>query len=304
MSFPPPLSPDIAPLLTVGDAARRLGVAPITIQRWVDAGLMRAARTEGGHRRIPADEVVKRLRLARTAEQEQRLAAWLKALLAGDAFALSAQLGAARSQATSWSPVADELGRVLVELGDLWSVGTCRVFEEHVASQALQRAAALCAARTLAKVTSGATPAVAAANDEIMPAAVPALPRALLLTAPGERHTLGLSLVELVLAGHGCAAVWIGEGPPLAELPDMVASLRAEFCIVSAPFGAEPAALASLQAALAPAARAAGTTLVLGGEARWRDDGVAHLCRRFADLDALLTRHLPARADEAAREAP
>ena len=38
-------------MVSAGEAARRLGVAPATIQRWVDSGVLHAERTPGGHRR-------------------------------------------------------------------------------------------------------------------------------------------------------------------------------------------------------------------------------------------------------------
>ena len=44
-------------MLTTGEAAERLGVGLTTIKRWIQLGLLRAARTPGGHWRIPADEV-------------------------------------------------------------------------------------------------------------------------------------------------------------------------------------------------------------------------------------------------------
>ena len=39
---------------TTVDVARRLGVSLQTVQRWVDAGLLKAWKTPGGHRRIDA----------------------------------------------------------------------------------------------------------------------------------------------------------------------------------------------------------------------------------------------------------
>lgn len=44
-------------LLTVGQAARRVGVDPSTIRRWTRSGRLRAIRTPGGDRRIPAGEL-------------------------------------------------------------------------------------------------------------------------------------------------------------------------------------------------------------------------------------------------------
>lgn len=48
--------------LTTSQTAALLGVAPHTIQKWVDAGVLRAWKTVGGHRRIDADSVQAMLR--------------------------------------------------------------------------------------------------------------------------------------------------------------------------------------------------------------------------------------------------
>lgn len=40
------------PLLTTSEVAQRMGVSLRTVQLWVDAGLLAAGRTPGGHRRI------------------------------------------------------------------------------------------------------------------------------------------------------------------------------------------------------------------------------------------------------------
>ncbi|MEJ6007671.1 response regulator [Paucibacter sp. AS339] len=42
---------------TTADAAKRLGISPASVQRWVDAGHLKAWKTLGGHRRIDAASV-------------------------------------------------------------------------------------------------------------------------------------------------------------------------------------------------------------------------------------------------------
>jgi molybdopterin-binding protein len=43
------------PSFTVGQAAELLGVSPDTVRRWVDKGLIPAARTQGGRRRVDGE---------------------------------------------------------------------------------------------------------------------------------------------------------------------------------------------------------------------------------------------------------
>lgn len=45
------------PLLAVRDAARQLGVTYSTFKRWIHQGSVRTVRTEGGHHRVPGEEV-------------------------------------------------------------------------------------------------------------------------------------------------------------------------------------------------------------------------------------------------------
>src|SRR6478752_7646810 len=261
----PALSPSVSTgLVTAGEAARRLGVAPITIQRWVDEGSMRAQRTDGGHRRIPVREIRKRLATLRSGTDRQRLTAWLEGLLSGDTSEVSRLLRLARARGGGWTQVADEVAHVIVELGELWQAGDCSVFEEHMATEALRRAAAACAAELPRRRGAG---------------------RALLTTAPGQRHTLGLSLAELVLAERGWRSVWIGEGPPAAEIPAMVARLAPDLCIVAASFDSQPKALRSLQRSLVRAVSRSGGLLVLAGQARWSPMKSGYRCRTFSELD-------------------
>jgi molybdopterin-binding protein len=45
------------PLLAVRDAAGQLGVTYSTLKRWIHQGSVRTVRTEGGHHRVPVEEV-------------------------------------------------------------------------------------------------------------------------------------------------------------------------------------------------------------------------------------------------------
>jgi excisionase family DNA binding protein len=50
-----PLPPETTPSYSTAEVARRLGVSIPTVQRWVDAGQLKAWKTLGGHRRIEAE---------------------------------------------------------------------------------------------------------------------------------------------------------------------------------------------------------------------------------------------------------
>ena len=44
-------------MLTVGEAAERLGVHPNTLRAWADRGLIKHVRLPSGYRRFPVSEV-------------------------------------------------------------------------------------------------------------------------------------------------------------------------------------------------------------------------------------------------------
>ena len=52
------------PLLTVRQAAARLGVGYSTLKQWIYKGKIRSIRTPGGHHRIPESELDKHLHFA------------------------------------------------------------------------------------------------------------------------------------------------------------------------------------------------------------------------------------------------
>lgn len=48
-------------LLRLSTAASRLLVTPRTLRRWIQRGTIRAVKLDGGHWRVPENEVEKRL---------------------------------------------------------------------------------------------------------------------------------------------------------------------------------------------------------------------------------------------------
>jgi MerR family transcriptional regulator, light-induced transcriptional regulator len=253
--------------VSTGEAAKRLGVAPVTIQRWVDAGLLLAERTPGGHRRIHIAELRRLMAASRPAASSGPVANLVEALLTFQPREIKAALIAARQRAESWAATADEVASAVAELGRQWEAGSCGVFQEHGASEGLRRAAAMCA-------------------EDLMPAS--GAPRAALFTVVGERHTLGLSLAELVLAEAGWRAIWLGEGPPQEELHDLVDKLKPALLVVSASPTSPRKAVESYQAVLMKLAKRRHVGLVLGGAGSWSATPQAHRVVTFCELRAIL----------------
>ena len=254
-------------MVSAGEAARRLGVAPATIQRWVDRGLLQAERTPGGHRRIHVTELRRLIAANRGSEPVAPLAFWLNALMSGDAGKVKAALIAGREMAGGFAQTADAVAAALAEIGRRWEAGACAIFEERAASEALRRGAASC----MSEMHAGEN-----------------APSTALLTVEGERHTLGLSLAELVFAEAGWRTCWIGEGPPLADLATLVTALKPSRIACSASGASAPADVANYQAALMRLAEGSGARLVLAGSGAWTNSPGAERIVSFTELRALL----------------
>ena len=198
--------------VSAGEAARRLGVSTSTIKRWVEIGRLSADKTSGGHRRIPIS-AIQQLAAEDILQQDQtRLSSWLSVLLQGNAKTIRAHLLAARARTGSWATTAEEVAAAFARLGHSWETGDCSVFEEHISTEALRRALAMCI------------------DDREVPRGAP---RAVLMTMEGERHTLGLSLAELLLRDLEVHTIWIGEGPPRHEMLAVVNSCRPDLLVLS-----------------------------------------------------------------------
>lgn len=240
-------------LLTTAEAARIAGVGPTSVKRWADLSLLACVKTAGGHRRYPRRELERFLREHGGAMQAGTApeSTWVELLLRGGAFDLQAALFTARGRLGAWHRVAEEIGRALMAIGDAWQQGSISVLDEHVASEKL--------ARALARVVE-ATPTP------------PDPPLALLATAQGDDHTLGLSLAELCLCEAGWQCMWSGRRTPTPDLAAEIDGGNVRMLAMSASvFSTDVASLAREARDLGRACRASGTLLVLGGSGGWPD---------------------------------
>lgn len=262
-------------MVTVREAAQLLGVGVSSVKRWADSGLLRCERTPGHHRRFLRSEIEALLRKRRGSEYEAVPPAdhsLVELLLEqGPPSALDRALADARARASSWARAADALGPTLQEIGELWSRGNITVLQEHVASERLGRALAR-AAETLPWRTDA--------------------PVALLVTAEGDEHTLGLSLAEVVLREAGWNVQWGGRRTPIDEVRAFLERRPLDLLAVSASSVSSDAAQLARQAdGLARVCRLSGVRLVLGGRGAWPDPPPFGLrLHHFVDLASSLAR--------------
>jgi excisionase family DNA binding protein len=238
----------VSGLLTSAEVARILGVTPGSVKRWADQGILRCERTAGRHRRFERAEVERFLRDRRDSGGGP-VERWVEVLLAEpEALALQAELLGERARLGSWWRVAQSLGPVLGEIGCRWEAGSLSILEEHLASERLGRA--------LARVAESLPPR-------------PGAPRALLVTAEGDEHTLGLSLAELCVREFGWQALWAGRVTPIAEVVAVVAAGGAEAVAVSASPVCSAGELLAQTERLGAICRAGEVALAFGGTGPW-----------------------------------
>lgn len=100
----------------------------------------------------------------------------------------------------------------LVDIGEMWHLGTASVAQEHFASQFLRRK--LLALLNIYDVPEGRATIVAAC-------------------APGEQHDLGLLLLALFLVRRNYRVVFLGADVPSEALSQAVAQVRPEIVCIS-----------------------------------------------------------------------
>lgn len=257
--------------LTTTQAAKLAAVAPSTVKRWADQGILPSTRTAGGHRRFERSAVERFLRgLAATSPADDApIQGWIRCLIGQRRHEIDGRLLEARWRLGAWYRVADELGGVLTGLGEAWARGHVSVAQEHLASEAL--------ARALGRV------------GESLPASSGG-PRCVLSCPGEEEHTLGLSLAELCLRELGWTSVWLGRRTPPEEVVRVVAAEPVAMVALSASaWSSDPERLAETVAEIGAACRERGADLVLGGQGAWP---AAPPCGVRLDSFAALRGHL------------
>lgn len=238
-------------MLTTTEAAEVAAVAPSTIKRWADQGILPFSRTAGGHRRFERFAIERLLR-----EQPVSISssapvatAWVRCLVDGRRHEIDGRLLEARGRLGSWSRVADELAVALAEMGRQWECGRLTVADEHVASDAL--------ARALARV------------GDALPIRLDG-PRCLLACAGEDEHTLGLSLAELGLRELGWTPLWLGRRTPVGEVVRLVSGGQVAMVALSASVVlTDEQALRAITDEVGAVCRERGVALLLGGRGAW-----------------------------------
>lgn len=264
-------------LLTTREAAERLGVGTTSIKRWADSGVLECVKTPGGHRRFPREAVDAMLESEgdRASDRDQ----WVDLLLTSDdPQQIYRRLREEREDAGSWWKLCDALAPALVELGERWQSGAIGILEEHLASERLHRAVAhLC--------------------EDVQPP--DGAPSALLVTAEGDEHTLGLGLVELVLRESGWNTSWSGRRTPYAAIRRFVSSGACELLAVSASSHSSDRELLAEQASrLGALCQQHQVHLLLGGEGPWPEElAYGHRIHSFEEQREVVRRLRPPAED-------
>lgn len=275
----PPSAPDT---IRLAEASRLLAVGDTTLKRWTEEGRISCERTLGGHRRFRRSEV-ERLRASllglRPADSPPVASPtdtreWLDEPDPTDPTAVLSRLLLLRSRSRDWAEAGDRLcSGLLSEIGERWADGRMTCAQEHVMSRSVESA--------LTRIS----------HQIPVP---PGAPVVLLACPVGERHSLGLTLVETLLRERGVAVLYLGADVPTSDLADAIRATRPVAVGLSASSLPRPASeLAEVARAAAQACADVKSRLYLGGAAAWAPLRGAQRVLTLMDLVPLLDPVLP-----------
>jgi excisionase family DNA binding protein len=233
-------------LLSPHDLARALGVSESSLKRWIDAGKIRASRTEGGHRRVSLADALAFIRETNTPVAHPELLgmpvgiappvrapdvvlrspgpgaidddAVIRALHEGDAGAVAARLHADHRAGASIAALCDgPIRRAMHAIGELWQHDPEGVVIEHRATDACLQA--LGSLRTAIDAPPDAPVALGGAPEDD-PYLLPSAMAALVLAIAGFR-TINLGAdtpthaLYRAVDHHRPQLIWISASAPL-----------------------------------------------------------------------------------------
>lgn len=141
------------------------------------------------------------------------------------------------------------LGPMMVDLGDRWQAGRTRVWEEHLATQAVRSLI-----EALAPDVMDSSESAASAGQSV-----------LLACPPGEQHDLGLRMLADRFRLGGWQVSYLGTDTPVDEIVDATRSLGVDLVVLSASTHYNRVLLADVAAQLRTALP--GVRLGVGGPA-------------------------------------
>jgi excisionase family DNA binding protein len=248
--------------LTTRQFAESLGVSESSVKRWIDDGAIAAARTAGGHRRIPMAAAVRFIRRQRmtlqhpeamplaTAPQlgpvdDEAADAFHAALLEDDAAQAHAIITGRYVSGADIAAIGDRLMRPALErLGELWMDDPQGILVEH-------RAVDTCI-RALADLL------------DWIPATLPGAPVTISAAGPDDPYLLPPLLASMTIQEQGGHARNLGPTTPLDTIGLSVERYGAVMCSVSVSTLLDRKRHAEW-ITLPDRLEAAGTRLVVGG---------------------------------------
>jgi excisionase family DNA binding protein len=253
-------------LLSTAQVAEGLGVGVSTVKRWVEQGVLPAAKTAGGHRKLLLADVlevarrnnlpVRNLTRLTAGASRSRLADLTglrndlyKALRGGEGKAARALVHGAYQNAVPIEVLADDvIGPVMHQIGQDWQTGSIDVMHEHRASQ-------LCTS-----VLYELKHALENRAERRRPMAVGAAPE-------GDQSAMGSLLAQMVLLDAGWDAVNLGPNTPLASLSLAVRELRPQLVWLSISHNVDGETFRREYEALFQQTQSVDAALVIGGRA-------------------------------------
>jgi excisionase family DNA binding protein len=252
--------------LSTAQVAEALGVGVSTVKRWVEEGLLPAAKTAGGHRKLLMADVLDvarrnnlpvrdlaRLTGAPVGRRQPDLKAVSKdlyqALRAGDADSARALVHGAYRQGVPMEELADAVVRpAMSQIGIDWATRVIDVMHEHRASQ------------VCASVLFELKESLERRGRLVRPLAVGGAPE-------GDFSVLPSLMAQMVMLDCGWDAVDLGPNTPLSSLGLAAVELRPRLVWLSISHGLEHKHFIADYRALYRKCEASGVALVVGGQA-------------------------------------